>query len=135
MPILSAYVIPGISTNRLKLWEFNTRFKLGRIRPHHGFVFGSAISLLALVCVDPPTVAFSMPALLRTAFITGSVLAFWNWLYDIRAIKVGFIVMYNRQHTEGQGPEAIATDYAPRSSFLPSARVTVRRCMPVNIFC
>jgi len=113
MPILSAYAIPGIGTNRLKLWEFNTRFKLGQFRPHHGFVFGSAISLLALVCVDPPTTEFSLPALLRAAFVTGSVLAFWNWLYDIRAIKVGFIVMYNRQHTEGRGPEAIATDYAP----------------------
>lgn len=113
MPILSAYVIPGIGTNRLKLWEFNTRFKLGRFRPHHGFVFGSAISLLALVCVDPPAANFSLLTLLRASFITGSVLAFWNWLYDIRAIKVGFIVMYNRQHAEGQGPEAIATDYAP----------------------
>jgi len=113
MPILSAYVIPGIGTNRLKLWEFNTRFKLGRFRPHHGFVFGSVISLLALVCVAPPAAGFSLPALLRAAFITGSVLAFWNWLYDIRAIKVGFIVMYNRQHAENRGPEAIATDYAP----------------------
>jgi len=113
MPILSAYVIPGIGTNRLKLWEFNTRFKLGRFRPHHGFVFGSAISLLALVCVDPPAAEFSLPALLRAGFISGSVLAFWNWLYDIRAIKVGFIVMYNRQHAQGEGPEAIATDYAP----------------------
>jgi hypothetical protein len=113
MPILSAYVIPGIGTNRLKLWEFNTRFKLGHFRPHHGFVFGSAISLLALVCVDPPAAQFSLSVLLRAAFITGSVLAFWNWLYDIRAIKVGFIIMYNRQHAESHGAEAIATDYAP----------------------
>ena len=113
MPVLSAYVIPGLGTNWLKLWEFNTRFKLGRFRPQHGFVFGSAISLLALVCVEPPAPIFNSLDLLKTAFITGSVLAFWNWLYDIRAIQVGFMVMRNRQHYEGQGAEAIATDYAP----------------------
>jgi hypothetical protein len=113
MPILSAYVIPGVGTNWLKLWEFNIRLKLGNFRPHHGFVFGSAISLLTLLCVDAPPLDPGLGAVLRTGFITGSTLAFWNWLYDIRAIKVGFITMYNRQHYEGQGPEAIATDYAP----------------------
>ncbi len=117
LPILSAYVIPGIGTNWLKLWEFNTRFKLGRFRPHHGFVFGSAISLLALICVDAPA-APEVGTILRSGFITGSVLAFWNWIYDIRAIKVGFITMYNRQHAEGRGAEAIATDYAPIFFFM-----------------
>ena len=32
-PIVFAYVIPGIGTNWLRLWEFNTRFRLGRFRP------------------------------------------------------------------------------------------------------
>ena len=53
MPILYAYIIPAIGTNWLKLWEFKTRWRLGRFRPHNGFVFGSAISLFALFLVEP----------------------------------------------------------------------------------
>ena len=43
----------------------------------------------------------------------GSVLAFWNWLYDVHAIRVGFLVVYNRAYSENRGPEAIATEYCP----------------------
>jgi hypothetical protein len=50
---------------------------------------------------------------LRTGFMVGSVLAFWNWWYDIYAIQAGFLRVYNRPHFENQGPAAIATDYAP----------------------
>lgn len=113
MPVLFAYIIPGLGTNWLNLWEFNTRLRLGKFRPHHGFVFGTATSLFGLLCLtaQPPT--FSLAELLRTGFIVGSVLAFWNWLYDIYAIKAGFITVYNQPYYEQLGPEAIATDYAP----------------------
>ena len=47
IPILYAYVVPGIGTNVLKVWEFDTRYRLGRFRPHHGFVFGSATATIA----------------------------------------------------------------------------------------
>ena len=40
-------------------------------------------------------------------------LGFWNWFYDIQAIKAGFIVVYNRPYAQGSGAEAIAMDYAP----------------------
>lgn len=113
MPILFAYIVPALGTNWLKLWEFNTRWRLGRFRPHHGFVFGSAISLLALICVAEPSPAFSLSGLVRAGFITGSTLAFWNWLYDIYAIKTGFLIVYNRPYAQGAGAAAIATDYAP----------------------
>jgi hypothetical protein len=29
----------------------STRFRVGRFRPHHGFVFGAATSLFGLLCV------------------------------------------------------------------------------------
>ena len=57
IPILFAYIVPALGTNWLKLWEFNTRWRLGRFRPHHGFVFGSAISLMGLFCVTEPSPA------------------------------------------------------------------------------
>jgi hypothetical protein len=113
IPILFAYIIPGLGTNWLRLWEFNTRLRLGRFRPHHGFVFGAATSLIAWLCVAGPAAPFSSPELFRTGFILGSVLAFWNWLYDMVAIKAGFIVVYNKPYAENRGPEAIAADYAP----------------------
>jgi hypothetical protein len=113
MPVLFAYLIPALGTNWLGLWEFHTRWRLGKFRPHHGFVFGTATSLFALLCVDGPATSFRLAEVFRSAFILGSVLAFWNWLYDIYAIRAGFIVVYNRLAAEGRGPEAIATDYAP----------------------
>ena len=113
VPVVFAYVIPALGTNWLRLWEFNTRLRLGRFRPHHGFVFGSATSLIALVCVTPRPPAPDAFDLFRTAFVLGSVLAFWNWLYDVRAIQAGFITVYNRPYAERRGPAAIATDYAP----------------------
>ncbi len=113
MPILFAYIVPGLGTNWLGLWEFDTRWKLGRFRPHHGFVFGSATGILTLVCVDPRWPPFSGWELARTALVVGSFLAFWNWAYDILAIRAGLLVVYNRPYSRNQGPEAIATDYAP----------------------
>lgn len=113
MPVLFAYIIPGIGTNWLKLWEFNTGWKLGRFRPHHGFVFGTAASLLTLLCLESSSVGLGALELVRTGFVVGTVLAFWNWLYDTHAIKAGFIVVYNKAHHQRLGPEAIATDYAP----------------------
>lgn len=51
VPVVYAYVIPGVGTNVLRLWESNTRFRLGRFCPHHGFVFGSATSFIALIAL------------------------------------------------------------------------------------
>lgn len=113
IPITFAYIIPGLGTNWLGLWEINTRLRLGKFRPHHGFVFGTATSLLALLCVAESPSDFSTLELIRSGFILGSVLAFWNWLYDMLAIKAGFIVVYNKPSAENRGAEAIAADYAP----------------------
>jgi hypothetical protein len=113
VPILFAYIIPGLGTNWLKLWEIRTRWRLGKFRPHHGFVFGTAASLFALLCVEPRPSGFGLGEALRAGFVMGSVLAFWNWLYDIAAIRAGFIVVYNQPYSQKLGPEAIATDYAP----------------------
>ncbi len=113
IPVVFAYVVPGIGTNWLGLWEINTTLRLGRFRPHHGFVFGTATSILTLLCLQPPTGPVGAGDIARGGFVVGSVLAFWNWLYDLLAIRAGFITVYNRPYRDGRGPEAIATDYAP----------------------
>ncbi len=112
LPIVFAYVIPGIGTNWLHLWEFNTRLRVGRFRPHHGLVFGTATSLFALISL-PTTGETPLSGIARNGFVLGSVLAFWNWLYDVYAIKSGFIKVYTRRQSEPADAAAIATDYAP----------------------
>jgi hypothetical protein len=56
---------------------------------------------------------FDLSDCLRAALVTGSVIGFWNWLYDIYAIKSGFIVTYTRLAAEGQPAEVVATNHAP----------------------
>jgi len=113
IPILFAYVIPGIGMNVLRLWELKIGARVGRIRPHHGFVFGTAASLLTVICLEPVASGPLALDVARAALVVGSVLAFWNWLYDIAAIRAGVIKVYNRPYEEGRGPEAVAADYAP----------------------
>ncbi|HUS40061.1 MAG: hypothetical protein WBF93_19955 [Pirellulales bacterium] len=113
IPIVTAYIVPGLGTNWLKLWDFQTRWKLGRFRPHHGLLFGSAASMFALICLAPPAEKIDLLEVLRAGFVLGSVLAFWNWLYDIYAVKSGFVRVYNRPYADRLGAEAIVTDYAP----------------------
>jgi len=113
IPVVFAYVVPGLGTNWLGLWEFNTRFRLGRFRPHHGFVFGTATSLFGLACVPPSPPGFDPVACARAALVTGSVVGFWNWLYDTYAVKSGFILIHNRLTAQGEPAEVVATDHAP----------------------
>jgi hypothetical protein len=111
LPIVYAYVVPGFGTNVLKVWEFDTRFRLGRFRPHHGFVFGSATAMMAWLCHGK--FAWDILDVLRLSFVYASVLGFWNLLYDVKAIRLGFLRVYNQPWAEGRDPEAIAMDYAP----------------------
>ena len=111
LPILYAYIVPGIGTNILKVWEFDTRLRLGRFRPHHGFVFGSATSMLAWLCHVKP--AESLSDVVIYAFILASALGFWNIIYDIRAIQSGLLKVYNQPWADGKDAAAITMDYAP----------------------
>jgi hypothetical protein len=113
IPIVFSYVVPALGTNWLRIWEFNTRWKLGRFRPQHGFLFGTATSLFGLLCLGYPPQSFDFWEFLRSGFVMASVLAFWNWLYDVHALRVGFLRVYNRAFAENRGPDAIATEYCP----------------------
>jgi hypothetical protein len=92
VPVLWAYLVPGIGTNVLKVWEFNTRLRLGRL-------------------VHAPV--RDLFDVFRSAFVLCSVLAFWNLLYDIKAIRANILIVYNQPWAEDRGEAAIAIDYAP----------------------
>lgn len=109
IPILWAYIVPGVGTNLCKVWEIKSRFQLGRFRLQHGFVFGSATSLIVWFIHQP---AQCISAILIECFITCSVIGFWNVLYDILAIKAGVLCVYNQPWAEGKDTEVIVLDYA-----------------------
>jgi hypothetical protein len=111
VPVLWAYIVPGIGTNILKVWEFDTRFRLGRFRPHHGFVFGSATAMLAwFVHAAPARDAWDV---IRSGMVMCSVIGFWNVLYEVKALQSGLLRVYNQPWAEGKGEAEIALDYAP----------------------
>jgi hypothetical protein len=110
IPILWAYIVPGIGTNVLKVWEFDTRLRLGRFRPHHGFVFGSATATLGWLV---HTTAQSGWDVARNAFVLCCVLGFVNLLYEVKALQSGILRVYNQPWADGRGPVDVALDYAP----------------------
>jgi hypothetical protein len=111
MPILWAYIVPGIGTNVLNVWEFDARLRLGRFRPHHGFVFGSATAMLAWLVHGSP--ARDLWDVARNALILCSVIGFWNLLYEVKALQSGILRVYNQPWADGRDETAIALDYAP----------------------
>jgi len=111
IPVLWSYIVPGIGTNMFKVWEFNVRWKLGRFRPHHGFVFGSTTATIAWLIHGQP--AETLADIARFSLILASVLGFWNVLYEIKALRGGILKVYNQPWADGRGEEAIALDYAP----------------------
>ena len=110
-PILWAYIIPAIGTNILHIWEFNTALKIGRFRPHHGFVFGSITGVITFLLYSDNS--HTLKDVGRFAIMLGSFLAFWNVLYDIKAVKSKIINVFNRPYQNGEAAEAIVLDYAP----------------------
>jgi len=111
IPILWAYIVPGIGTNVLKVWEFGGRLRLGRFRAHHGFVFGSATATIAWLVHGAP--AHDAGAVLRNAVVLGALLGVVNLLYDIKALEAGILRVYNQPWANGKPPREIALDYAP----------------------
>jgi hypothetical protein len=113
VPIAYAYIVPGIGTNLLQVWEFDTRLRLGRFRPHHGFVFGSATAMLVLPVIGAPTPGLTMLDVLARGMAVAIILGVLNWLYDALAISAGFLKVYNQPWADGRDAWSIASDYAP----------------------
>ena len=113
VPIAYAYIVPGIGTNLLQVWEFDTRLRLGRFRPHHGFVFGSATAMLVLPAIGAPEASPTMLDVLARGMAVAGILGVLNWLYDALAIRAGFLKVYNQPWADGRDAWSIASDYAP----------------------
>lgn len=113
VPILHAYVVPAVGTNVLGMWAFTTRLRIGRFRPHHGFVFGTATALIALPLIGPADPDPSAARIVGTGLVVGAVLFLVNWIYDAVALRQGILEVYNQPWSDGAGPWRVALDYAP----------------------
>lgn len=113
VPVVFSYVCPYLGSSVFGIYRFNTRFGLGKITLLHGFMFGAASGLLAWACVGGSTRDGSLCGCLRSGFVVGTVLAFWNGRFDAWMIRVGFAEVYNDAWARGSDAEAIAADYAP----------------------
>lgn len=111
VPVAHAYIVPGIGTNVLGMWAFNARLKLGKFRPQHGFVFGSATALLTLLVIGAPDADAGIDAALVAGLAGGVLLLAVNWIYDALAIKHEVLEVYNQPWADGAGAWAIAGDY------------------------
>ncbi len=111
VPVIHAYVVPAVGTNVLGMWEFDTRVKLGKFRPHHGFVFGSATALIAWPLIGAPLDAADPGAALASALRVGLVLLVVNWAYDAAALRHGILRVYTPAAQRGAGPWRAAADY------------------------
>jgi hypothetical protein len=113
VPIAHAYVVPGIGTNLLRVWEFSTRLKFGRFRPHHGFVFGSATAMMTLPAMGAPMAHPTAVDIVASGVAAACILGAVNWIYDALAIRAGILMVYNQPWADGRGSWSITGDYAP----------------------
>lgn len=113
LPIVWAYILPGLGTNYFKLWEFNVKGKIGRFKLQHGFVFGSATALLSGLCYFLLNVLISKELFIYVYIGVSIVfLTLINVYYDYIAIKKNIIFVYNKPWSEGKGAWEITKDYA-----------------------
>lgn len=114
VPVIAYYVFVIVGITRLRLWEMNTRPTIRGMRPHHGFVIGTATGLLAYLSMQSISVGHAgLGGILTAAFLVGSVFGFWNWWYETYAVKSGFISIYTKRVADGASAEEAVTDYAP----------------------
>lgn len=113
IPVFFGYVVAGLGTTLFKLWEFDSNFKIGKYTTLHGFMFGGPSALLVWLSLGVQNSTFSYFEIVKTGFVAASVLGFWNWIFDIYAVKSGFAVVRNKPAYHKQEPEAVVTDYAP----------------------
>ena len=112
-PIIYAYFVPLMGIKVLKLWEFRSKYSHKGFRPQSGFIYGSFASLFMWVARLEPSLNFNYWDFFRQAFILGSLIGFWNWLFEIAAIKKGIILFYGKSFLKKLEPATVALEYAP----------------------
>ena len=113
MPVAVAFLIPYIGIRLLNVWEIRSRYSNKGFRPHHGFMFGSATSI---ICWLVYKTYLQFPVADSTWLFPiglGLIIGLVNFLFDMFAISQGVLVVYNRSYSEGKSAFHISLQYAP----------------------
>lgn len=124
-PIIISYIIPAIGTNVTKVWEFKTKHMIGKFRVYHGFVFGGFTSLLGFCFYAALPSNSNNFNILIWIILCSSFLSFINTIYDINAVKTGFLIIHNRAFYEQKSSYEIVFDYAPIFFFVLGVTYTL----------
>lgn len=110
--IAFGYIVPGIGTNLLGMWEFRGPLTVGRYCVHHGFMYAPYFSLTLYLCCGAGGdlgARGGVAVIVACAFVQG----FLSTFHDLQGLRCGFIRIYSRKQRQGAGPEAVILDYAP----------------------
>ena len=113
LPLFFGYLIPGIATNKLRLWAFKWNYlRVGNYFLHHGFMYAPyfALSLYATFGeFGPLSVTHWITILISNSFLQ----CFLTSLHDYLGLQSGMIEIYNKPYREGKSKAEIFLDYGP----------------------
>lgn len=118
IPVIYGYLIPYISVNIMKKWEFTRGMRIGGIYVHQGFKIASHLLLwlyliLKLVSLEQMTIEMLLIASVFCGFAQG----FSIWIHDILAMRYGYLIMFNQASLSGKGAEVVVFKFAPATFF------------------
>ncbi len=112
-PLAFGYIVPGIGTNLLHLWEFKwDKWRVGKFFWHHGFLFAPYFSLSLYLCFGSLE-EYSLLDFATVALSTAFLQCFLTTWHDYWAVKNGMIVIHNRPFRQGKSAAEIILDYGP----------------------
>ncbi|MAT13601.1 MAG: hypothetical protein MK324_09895 [Pirellulales bacterium] len=113
MPVAVAFLIPYIGIRLLHIWEIRSPHSNLGFRPHHGFMFGSATSVICWLVYRLYTQTPINDSIWLFPTLLGLTIGLINFLFDMFAINRGVLVVFNRSYAEGKSAFRISLQYAP----------------------
>jgi hypothetical protein len=113
MPVAVAFLIPYIGIRLLNVWEIRSRHSNKGFRPHHGFMFGSATSVLCWFVYKTYLLFPATDSIWLFPIGLGLIIGVVNFIFDMFAISQGILVVYNKSYSEGKSTLHISLQYAP----------------------
>jgi hypothetical protein len=110
LPTIIGYAMPLVGINIFKMWRFNSKWLVGNIYIHHGFLSTPYIVLFFYLCFQEYTsyrfINHGITAILFSIIHTISAT-----FHDYLAVKTGKLILYNKRAQEGKGPGEIINSF------------------------
>jgi len=102
MPVAVAFLIPYVGIRLLHVWEIRSPHSNQGFRPHHGFMFGSATSVICWLVYQTYLLFPATDSIWLFPIGLGLIIGLVNFLFDMFAISKGVLVVYNKSFAEGK---------------------------------